>query len=69
MSEYTTPKGMDPAYYKFIYVPAVAIIGIWIAGILLQAAIPNTFARYFLVGGGALISLAWYFRKQIKDFS
>lgn len=63
------PKGMDPAYYKFVYVPAVAIIGIIIVSELIKVAIPNEFARYILVSGGVLGLIAWYYRKQIKAFA
>jgi len=63
------PRGMDPAYYKFIYVPVCAILGIFLVSEFVKAFIPNTFFRYFLITGGLLTAFAVYFKDQLKSFA
>ena len=61
-------KRMDPAYYKFVYVPVVFIVGLIIVSELIKTAIPNDFFRYFLIGTGLLGALALYYKKQLQSF-
>ncbi len=61
--------GMDLAYYKFIYVPVCAVLGVIIVSELIKAFIPNGFFRYFLITGGILGALAVYYKDQLKSFT
>ena len=62
------PRGMDPAYYKFVYVPICFILGIVIVSEIIKIYIPNTFFRYFLISAGLLGALAVYYKDQLKSF-
>ena len=64
----TKPRGMDEAYYRFIYVPVVAVIGIYIISILIESFIPNDIFRYIIVTGGVLGVIIIYYKEQIKKF-
>ena len=59
------PKGMDPAYHKFVYVPVVFILGLIIVSELIKTQISNDIFRYLLVGGGLLTALVIYYKKQL----
>ena len=62
------PRNMDPAYYKFIYVPVCFILGIVIVSEIIKIYIPNTFFRYFLITAGLLGALGVYYKEQLKSF-
>jgi hypothetical protein len=55
---------MDPSVYKYIFVPAVAIIGIYVAGNLIQSTIGIPYATQLLFGAAGGIGLIAAFYKH-----
>ena len=62
------PRGMDEAYYKFIYVPVLAIFGLVIVSEIIKTALPNTILRYIIVSGGIIGLIIVYYRNNLKKF-
>ncbi len=66
------PKREDEiqkAITRLIVIPAIALLGIFLAGVFLETlfGIPDAVKKLFWAIGG-IAFIAWYFRNQIKSF-
>ena len=57
---------VQEAVFKFIVVPFLFVIGLLIVSEVISQQIGGEIFKWFLFGGGLLVGLAIYFKKQLE---
>lgn len=58
---------VQEAAFKFIVVPLLFVLGIYIVSVFISDQIGGDIFKWFLFGAGSLAALAIYFKKQLKE--
>lgn len=58
---------VEEVIFKFIVVPFVFIIGLLIVSEIISQQIGGEIFKWFLFGGGLIVGLAIYFKKQLQE--
>jgi len=60
-------RKVEEAIFRFFVVPVIFIIGLLVVSDIISQQIGGEIFKWFLFGGGLLVGLAIYFRKQLQE--
>ena len=60
-------RKVEEAIFRFFVVPVIFIIGLLVVSDIISQHIGGEIFKWFLFGGGLLVGLAIYFRKQLQE--
>ena len=60
-------RKVEEAIFRFFVVPVIFIIGLLVVSDIISQQVGGEIFKWFLFGGGLLVGLAIYFRKQLQE--